>query len=118
MIGLVAAVLLGTAHQYGAGLDCSAGNEALRAGVERSPEKPSPLPGGNPLFSLHPDEAAKAVYTLTKPAHPAHPAVLMTRLVSEPPGVESSACGYGEKAEFDRLIADWLAKPPAEEWRN
>ena len=112
MIGLVAAVLLGAAHQYGAELDCTAGYEALRAGVERSPEAPSSLPGGNPLFSLHADETARAVYTLNKPAHPAHPAVLNTRMVPAPPGVERSACGYGDKAEFDRLIADWLEEPP------
>ena len=69
MIGLVAAVLLGTAHQYGAELDCAAGYEALRAGVERSPEEPSSLPGANPLFSLHADQTARAVYTPVSYTH-------------------------------------------------
>jgi hypothetical protein len=101
---IAAAVLAAAALVAGDGLDCARGFDALIAQLQARPDLET-YAGGDPLLANYNDGAALALYNVTKPGHPAYPAFVKRKLNGAGP-VQTSACGYGDKAAFDLLLKD------------
>jgi len=106
IVGAVLAAALAAAAplKAGDGLDCTPGFDALAAQMQARP-KLAVYSGRDPLLGAFNDSAALTLYAVTLPGHPAHPAFVKRKLNGAAP-VETSACGYGDKAAFDRLLQE------------
>ena len=89
----------------GTGLDCALGIDGLTAQMNAAPKLHS-YPASNPLLETWDDRAALVLYAVTRPGHPAHPAVVRRKINGMGPGMSviTAACGYGDKAGFDQLL--------------
>jgi hypothetical protein len=101
---IAAVVIAAAALTAGDGLDCARGFEALTAQLMARPNL-EPYAGGDPLLANYNDGGALALYNVTKPGHPAHPTIVKRKL-NGAAAVQTSACGYGDKAAFDKLLQD------------
>lgn len=104
---LIAAAALAAPLTSGTGLDCGLGVDALTAQMHALP-KLQEYAGRDPLLSTYNHSAGLALYVVTKPGHAAHPAIAKRRINGMGPGmsIDTSACGYGDKAGFDQLLKD------------
>ncbi len=89
--------------------DCERGIRELalcilnRTGVEW-------LPNAGEQFAAIND--GEAVYALTRETHPAHPMIVRREVRQSEDGqvhIETTACGYGDKAASDQLIENYKA---------
>jgi hypothetical protein len=104
---IAAAVIAAAALVAGSGLDCSLGVDALAAQMKALP-KLQEYAGRDALLATYNDSAGLALYVVTKPGHAAHPAIAKRKINGMGPGmtIDTSACGYGDKAGFDQLMQD------------
>ena len=101
---MIAAALIAAAvtAQVGAGLDCALGFDALAA--QFAAAKPTPYASADPLLETSSDNDLR-LYTVTRAGHPAHPMAVKRQIkVGGATTVETSACGFGDKAAFETLI--------------
>lgn len=66
------------------------------------------LPNTGPDFVAIYD--GDAIYALTRDTHPAHPMIVRRKLFEDNEGharIQSTACGYGDKAASDQLMAEY-----------
>jgi hypothetical protein len=98
-----AALILAAAFVAGSGLDCAKTPDALRAEIVAT-QGVKPYAGSDPLLEQWYDSAAN-LYAATKAGHPAHP-VVVKRVLNQGARttVDTSACGFGDKAAFDALM--------------
>lgn len=94
--------------QRGSGLDCALGPVALVNQLTATKAQPRPV-RADQTFAVYADEETRSLYTLTMPQHPAHPTIVKRAVVAEAGSVSisTSACGYGDKAAFDRLMVEF-----------
>ncbi|MDX2266280.1 MAG: hypothetical protein NW215_15065 [Hyphomicrobiales bacterium] len=89
-------------------LDCSKGFDALyrEAAARRSAKSYEASP-----WRIVENAAEKAVYSFTASGHYAHPSVVRRQVVQRGDGVSinRSACSYADKAQSDRLMAEFDA---------
>ncbi len=103
----LAAAALAVPLKAGSDLDCALGIDALTARMQSLP-KLQAYAGRDPLLGGYNDSAGLALYAVTRPGHPAHPAIARRKINGMGPGmsIDTSACGYGDKAGFDQLLKD------------
>ncbi|MEO0551155.1 MAG: hypothetical protein AAFZ91_14635 [Pseudomonadota bacterium] len=66
------------------------------------------LPNAGDDFVAINDE--DSVYALTRDTHPAHPMIVRRKAIEDDDGyisIQTTACGYGDKAASDRLMAQY-----------
>ena len=104
---VIAAAALAVPLKAGTGLDCALGIDGLTAQMRAMP-KLQEYAGRDPLLATYNDSAGLALYVVTRPGHAAHPAIAKRKINGMGPGmsIDTSACGYGDKAGFDQLLND------------
>jgi hypothetical protein len=104
---LAAAVLAATPpYKVGTGLDCALGFDALvRAAIEEAGTRPT-RPPDHGRFVGYFNERTETAYTVSRPSAVGHPALVKQQIENRPTGrvLVTSACGYGDRGEFDQLI--------------
>jgi hypothetical protein len=89
-------------------LDCSLGFEALYNQMAWLPGAQRESAEGRDIVTLSDPDVWRVEIRFTKPGEPAHPAVTLRKFVKQVTGVwtaQSKACGYGDQAQFDALMA-------------
>lgn len=89
-------------------LDCSLGFEALRNQLAWMPGAQRDSAGGRDVVAFADPEVWRVEIRFTLPGEPAHPAITLRKFVKQVTGVwtaQSKACGYGDRAQFDALMA-------------
>ena len=102
---IATAAMAAAALVSGSGLNCALGFDALDAQMKGSP-KIAPYTSGDPLLATYNDSASLSLYVITLPGHAAHPTIAKRKINGMGPGmtVDTSACGYGDPAAFERLL--------------
>ena len=90
-------------------LDCHKGFEALASEIRSSPGVVSDERERG--SSAYRDDRLNALFLVTRPDHPAHPAIFVRRVL---PGIEltitaSGGCGFGDRAAFEREMQLYAA---------
>lgn len=84
-------------------LDCAAPFEAQRARLAAQPGLvPAPRDYAEP-YSFYSAEDGRTSYLITEPTAPAHPALMMQKVVAG--AVRTTGCPYGDRARYDELYA-------------
>ncbi|MET4684937.1 hypothetical protein [Brevundimonas faecalis] len=97
-------------RQFGSAfLDCSQGFDALAAEIKRTPAIiAEEYDRGT---SAYRDDRASALYLITRPDHPAHPAIFVRHvaLSSEGASIVSGGCGFGDLKALDTELKAYSA---------
>ena len=84
-------------------LDCAAPFEAQRARLASQPGLVhAPRDYAEP-YSFYSAEDGRTSYLITEPTAPAHPALMMQKVVAG--AVRTTGCPYGDRARYDELYA-------------
>jgi hypothetical protein len=89
-------------------LDCSLGFEALRNQLAWLPGAQRESAEGRDVVTFADPGVWRVEIRFTMPGEPAHPAVSIRKFVKQVTGVwtaQSKACGYGDRMQFDALMA-------------
>jgi hypothetical protein len=89
-------------------IDCSVGFEALHNQLSWLPGAQRESVEGRDVVTVANPDVWRVEIRFTQPGEPAHPAVALRKFVKQVTGVwtaQSKACGYGDRAQFDALMA-------------
>lgn len=89
-------------------LDCNLGFEALRNQVAWLPGAQPETRDGHDVVAFVNPEVWRVEIRFSQPGDTAHPAVTLRKFVKQVTGVwtaQSKACGYGDRTQFDALMA-------------
>ena len=90
-------------------LDCTKGFDALVTEIKRTPAiVAEEYDHGT---SAYRDDRASALYLITRPDHPAHPAIFVRHVVlsSESASIVSGGCGFGDLKALDTALQSYSA---------
>lgn len=94
-------------------LDCSKGFEALRNWAAWLPGAERTTRDGRELIALSAPTVWRVEITFTSPGEPGHPAIILRKFLKQVTGVwtaQSKACSFGDKAQFEALLAQIKAE--------
>ena len=89
-------------------LDCKLGFEALHNWSAWLPGAERDNRDGRDVITFTNPDVWRVEIRFTMPGEPAHPAVTLRKFVKQVTGVwtaQSKACGYGDRTQFDALVA-------------
>ncbi|HVZ05428.1 hypothetical protein [Hyphomicrobium sp.] len=94
-------------------LDCSKGFEALRNWAAWLPGADRTSRDGKDVITLSAPTIWRVEITFTNPGEPGHPAIILRKFLKQVTGVwtaQSKACSFGDKAQFEALLAQIKAE--------